>query len=131
MIEFIDDQRQRDWWIAGILVVQVNDPELTFWRPITVRLRVSDQAGNSIFDSSALVKLSMFQPTDQAAIPHLFRESRHASGRLVPAALLCDPTASWPVAGRDPPSPTFYRLRGGPDARAVLVGMLQETDGDR
>jgi hypothetical protein len=86
MIEFIDDQRQRDWWITGILVVQVNDPELTFWRPITVRLRVSDRAGNSMFDSSALVKPHMFQPNGPGCDPTTYsgRVVATPTGHLVP-----------------------------------------------
>src|SRR4029453_10253037 len=63
-IEFIDASGQRDWEMVGMLGVQVKDPALTFWRLIWVRLRVTDQAGNSIFDSSALVQSIMFQPTD-------------------------------------------------------------------
>lgn len=86
MIQFIDDQRQRDWWITGILVVQVNDPELTSWRPITVRLRLSDQAGNSTFDSSTLVKPHMFQPNGPGCDPTTYSERVVATptGRLVP-----------------------------------------------
>ena len=85
VIELIDAQRQRDWEMWG-MVVQVKDPALTFWRPITVRLRVSDQAGNSIFDSSALVKPHMFQPNGPGCDPTTYSEGVVAtpSGHLVP-----------------------------------------------
>jgi hypothetical protein len=73
-IEFIDASRQRDWEMVGMLGVQVKDPALTFWRPIWVRLRVSDQAGNSIFDSSAWFSPPCFSPTDRAAPPRSIPE---------------------------------------------------------
>jgi hypothetical protein len=85
-IEIIDASRQRDWEMVGILGVQVKDPALTSWRPIWVRLRVSDQAGNSIFDSSALVQPTMFQPNGPGCAPTVYSRGVVATptGRLVP-----------------------------------------------
>jgi hypothetical protein len=72
--------------VRCILGVQVKDPALTFWRPIWVRLRVSDQAGNSIFDSSALIQPHMFQPNGPGCVPTVYSREVVATptGRLVP-----------------------------------------------
>jgi hypothetical protein len=61
-------------------------PALTFLRPIWVRLRVTDQAGNSIFDSSSLVQSIMFQPNGPGCAPTVYSGGVVATptGRLVP-----------------------------------------------
>jgi hypothetical protein len=77
---------EHGWEAVDFLAVQVKDPALTFWRPIWVRLRVSDQAGNSIFDSSALVRPTMFQPNGPGCDPIVYAGGVVAkpTGRLVP-----------------------------------------------
>jgi len=77
---------EHDWETVYILGVQVKDPALTFWRPIWARLRVNDQAGNSIFDSSALVQPHMFQPNGPGCAPTVYSAGVVATptGRLVP-----------------------------------------------
>ena len=86
IIAFMDPQEQRHWEFQGILGVQVKDPALTFWTPIWVRLHVSDQAGNPIFDSSALVRPHMFQPNGPGCDPTTYsaRVVATPTGQLVP-----------------------------------------------
>jgi hypothetical protein len=82
-IEFIQ-QRQRDWEMQGILVVQVKDPALA-WIPVVVRLTVEDQEGNAIFDSSAWVRPDMYQPNGPNCDTTVYTEEVVATrtGRLV------------------------------------------------
>ena len=83
-IEFIHAQRQRDWEMQGIQVVQVKDPALA-WIPVTVRLTVEDQEGNAIFDSSAWVRPDRYQPNGANCEPTVYTEQVVATrtGRLV------------------------------------------------
>jgi hypothetical protein len=56
-----------------------------------VRLRVSDQAGNPIFDSSALVRPDKFQPNGPSCAPFVYQDRVVATRTkgLVPQPLRC------------------------------------------
>jgi hypothetical protein len=76
-----------DWYLEGSSsrVVRVKDPSLTS-EPITVQLTMEDQAGNSMFDSSAVVQPHMFAPIGPPPCPVTYDATVTATqtGRLVP-----------------------------------------------
>jgi hypothetical protein len=70
----------------SVRVVRVKDPSLTL-EPITVRLAMNDQAGNSMFDSSTVVQPQMFAPNGPppcTPVTYDARVTTTQSGRLVP-----------------------------------------------
>jgi hypothetical protein len=76
---------ERNWELQDSWAVQVIDPALTS-TPITVSLSMKDQAGNSIFDSSAVVQPHKFQPNGPFCDPTVYTGGVIATGtgRLVP-----------------------------------------------
>jgi hypothetical protein len=76
-----------DWLQLGPRYVVVKDPSLTL-EPITVRVTMTDQAGNPIFDSSAQVQPQMFEPNGPGCSPTWYEASVEATyaGRLVQEA---------------------------------------------
>jgi hypothetical protein len=78
--------RVGDSYLESSWVVRVKDPSLTL-EPITVQLTMEDQAGNSMFDSSAVVQPHMFAPNGPPpCTPVTYDATVEAtrSGRLVP-----------------------------------------------
>ena len=71
-------------WDGGFPVMQVYDPSLS-WLPVTVRLNVTDQTGNLIFDSSTRVQAHIHQPNGPNCEPTVYQGSVVAmrTGRLV------------------------------------------------
>jgi hypothetical protein len=76
---------ERNWELQDSWAVQVIDPALTS-TPITVSLSMKDQAGNSIFDSSAVVQPHKFQPNGPFCDPTVYtgRVIATGTGRLIP-----------------------------------------------
>jgi hypothetical protein len=75
-----------NWQPSGPLgAVQVIEPTLA-WLPVTVRVTMTDQAGNPIFDSSARVQPHMWQPNGPGCEPTVYSAGVVATrtGRLVP-----------------------------------------------
>lgn len=73
-----------DWYSASSLWLL--NPGLTSSTPVTVRLNVKDQDGNSLFDSTAMVQLQRWQPNGAFCSPTVYQGSVVATldGRLVP-----------------------------------------------
>lgn len=76
-----------DWVQEGPRYVVVKDPSLTV-EPITVRVTMTDQAGNPIFDSSAQVQPHRYAPNGPGCSPTWYEANVEATyaGRLVQEA---------------------------------------------